>query len=83
MSDNPKLNGPEQPSGHKDPASPENFNVTEFKELLNVAAHERKNLQMLVEYFEHKTVELEEKKHFFETIEARFHDTLKKLDTFT
>ena len=39
MSDNPKLNGPEQPSGHKDPASPETFNVTEFKELLNVAAH--------------------------------------------
>jgi len=82
MADKPKTNGPGELPGQSSPSGPENFNVSEFKELLDIAAHERKNLQMLVEYFEHKTVELEEKKHFFEKIEAQVPYTLNKLDTF-
>ena len=82
MADKPKTNRPGNLSGADDPSGPENIDVAEFKKLLDVAALERKNLQMLVEYFEHKTVELEEKKHFFEKIEAQVPYTIKKLDTF-
>ena len=32
----------------------ENEDATVIKELLSVASHERKNLQLLVEYFENK-----------------------------
>jgi hypothetical protein len=65
MADKPETKGPGESTGQNNPSVPENFNVGEFKNLLDVAAHERKNLQMLVEYFEHKTGELDEKKHFF------------------
>jgi hypothetical protein len=82
MSEDANQNRPEGASGQENPASPANFNVTEFKGLLEVAAHERKNLQLLVEYFERKSEELEDKKHFFEKIESQVPDTLNKLSMF-
>ncbi|MBT5631137.1 MAG: hypothetical protein HOJ13_00250, partial [Nitrospina sp.] len=58
---NPQGSTPEGRSGF-----PEGFNPKEFKELLNLASHERKNLQLLVEYFEKKSGELDERKRFFD-----------------
>ena len=54
----------------KDSISPEKagFESNEFKELIKHASHERKNLQLLVEYFEKKSVELEDKKMSFECL---------------
>ena len=40
--ENPKSSTPSGKSG---------FDTKEFKELISVASHERKNLQLLVEYF--------------------------------
>ena len=40
------------------PSGKSGFDSKEFKELISVASHERKNLQLLVEYFEKKSDEL-------------------------
>ena len=56
------------------------FDPKEFKELVKLASHERKNLQLLVEYFERKSGELEEKKRVFDRISGQAPDALKKLD---
>ncbi|MBT5867634.1 MAG: hypothetical protein HOH38_02215, partial [Nitrospinaceae bacterium] len=59
----------------------EGFDLKEFKELLQLAAHERKNLQLLVEYFEKKSGELDDKKRFFDRVSNQVPDALRKLDT--
>ena len=51
-----------------------------IKELLSVASHERKNLQLLVEYFEKKIPELDERKQFFDRVSLQVPDSLQKLD---
>ena len=56
------------------------FDPKEFKELVKLASHERKNLQLLVEYFERKSGELEDKKRVFDSISGQAPDALKKLD---
>ncbi|MEE3347220.1 MAG: hypothetical protein VX186_03565, partial [Nitrospinota bacterium] len=59
----------------------EGFNPKEFKELVKLASHERKNLQLLVEYFEKKSGELEEKKRFFDRVSSQVPDAWQKLDS--
>ncbi|MBT3513090.1 MAG: hypothetical protein HN470_03710, partial [Nitrosomonadales bacterium] len=51
-----------------------------IKELLSVASHERKNLQLLVEYFEKKIPELDERKQFFDSISDQLPSSLQKID---
>ena len=58
----------------------ENEDAKAIKELLSVASHERKNLQLLVEYFENKIPELDERKQFFDRISSQVPDSLQKLD---
>ncbi|MBT3517591.1 MAG: hypothetical protein HN465_08435, partial [Nitrospina sp.] len=58
----------------------ENKDAKAIKELLSVASHERKNLQLLVEYFEKKIPELDERKQFFDRISSQVPDSLQKLD---
>ena len=58
----------------------ENEDAKAIKELLSVASHERKNLQLLVEYFEKKVPELDERKQFFDRISSQVPDSLQKLD---
>ena len=57
----------------------ENEDAKAIKELLSVASHERKNLQLLVEYFEKKIPELDERKQFFDRISSQVPDSLKSL----
>ncbi len=66
-----------------DSMSPEKagFQSNEFKELIKHASHERKNLQLLVEYFEKKSEELEDKKNSFDKLSGQVPDALKKLDS--
>ena len=52
-----------------------------LRELVSRAGQERKSLQLLVEYFENKSGELGEKKHFFEKITSQIPDTLEKLES--
>ena len=52
-----------------------------IKELLSVASHERKNLQLLVEYFEKKIPELDERKQFFDRVSSQVPESLRKLDS--
>ena len=52
----------------------------EIKELLSIASHERKNLQLLVEYFEKKIPELDERKQFFDRISDQLPSSLQKID---
>ncbi|MBT4897612.1 MAG: hypothetical protein HON56_00950, partial [Nitrospina sp.] len=61
--------------------SGEGLNPKEFKELVKLASHERKNLQLLVEYFEKKSGELDEKKRFFDRVSGQVPDALRKLDS--
>ena len=58
----------------------ENEDAKGIKELLSVASHERKNLQLLVEYFEKKIPELDERKQFFDRVSLQVPDSLQKLD---
>ena len=58
----------------------ENEDATVIKELLSVASHERKNLQLLVEYFEKKIPELDERKQFFDRVSSQVPASLQKLD---
>ena len=58
----------------------ENEDAKAIKELLSVASHERKNLQLLVEYFENKIPELDERKHFFDKVSSQVPDSLQKLN---
>jgi len=55
----------------------ENEDAKAIKELLSVASHERKNLQLLVEYFENKIPELDERKQFFDRISLQVPDSLQ------
>ncbi|NIP99839.1 MAG: hypothetical protein GWM98_05215, partial [Nitrospinaceae bacterium] len=41
-----------------------------------------KNLQLLVEYFEKKNQEFDERKHWFDKINTQLPDTLKQFDSF-
>ena len=52
----------------------ENEDTRGIKELLSVASHERKNLQLLVEYFDNKIPELDERKQFFDKISLQVPD---------
>ena len=65
----------------QDISRPESFDRGEFKKLLEVATHERRNLQLLAEYFEKKGPEFEQRKFFFEKINEQVPDTLGKLET--
>ena len=47
-----------------------------IKALLSVASHERKNLQLLVEYFENKIPELDERKQSFDRGRSQVPDSL-------
>ena len=67
-------NNPEQDTGK------ENIDVKDIKELLSVASHERKNLQLLVEYFEKKIPELDERKQYFDRVSSQVPDSLQKID---
>ena len=58
----------------------ENEDATVIKELLSVASHERKNLQLLVEYFEKKIPELDERKQFFDRVSMQVPPSIKKLE---
>ena len=80
MAEKSLTNQPEETSSKSGKSSP-GINVGEFKELLEVATHERRNLQLLVEYFEKKTTELENQKSFFEKMSSQTPNTLKKLDS--
>ena len=71
---------PENPQSSK-PSGKSGFDSKEFRELISVASHERKNLQLLVEYFEKKSDELEDKKRSFDRVSSQVPDALKKLDS--
>ena len=71
---------PENPQSSK-PSGKADFDSKDFKELIKVASHERKNLQLLVEYFEKKSGELEEKKRSFDRVSGQVPDALRKLDS--
>ena len=73
---------PENPQGSiSSGKAGEGFNPKEFKELVKLASHERKNLQLLVEYFEKKSAELEDKKRFFDRVSGQIPDAWRKLDS--
>ena len=74
MAEKSGTNKPKQDTGA------ENEDAKAIKELLSVASHERKNLQLLVEYFENKIPELDERKQFFDRISLQVPDSLQKLD---
>ncbi|SVE52946.1 uncharacterized protein METZ01_LOCUS505800, partial [marine metagenome] len=74
MVENPGTNKPEQDTGA------ENEDTKVIKELLSVASHERRNLQLLVEYFEKKIPELDERKQFFDKVSMQVPDSLQRLD---
>ena len=57
-----------------------NEDVTVIRELLSVASHERKNLQLLVEYFEKKIPELDERKQFFDRVSMQVPPSLQKIE---
>ena len=63
------------------PSGKAGFDSKEFKELIKIASHERKNLQLLVEYFEKKSDELEDKKKSFDRVSGEVPDALRKLDS--
>ena len=71
---------PENPQSST-PSGKGGFDSKEFKELIKVASHERKNLQLLVEYFEKKSDELEDKKRSFDRVSGQVPDALRKLDS--
>ncbi len=71
---------PENPRSST-PSGKAGFDSKEFKELVKVASHERKNLQLLVEYFEKKSDELEDKKRSFDLVSVQVPDALRKLDS--
>ena len=52
----------------------------QLRELVGRASQERKSLQLLVEYFDKKSGELGEKKHFFDQITSQIPSTLEKLE---
>ncbi|SVA67453.1 uncharacterized protein METZ01_LOCUS120307, partial [marine metagenome] len=74
MAEKSKTKKSEQDAGAK------NEDEKAIKELLSVAAHERKNLQLLVEYFEKKIPELDDRKQFFDRISSQLPSSLEKLD---
>ncbi|NIQ02296.1 MAG: hypothetical protein GWM98_19435, partial [Nitrospinaceae bacterium] len=56
------------------------FDANQFRELVMLAGQERKNLQLLVEYFNKKSEELDDRKLFLEKISDQIPDTLNRLD---
>jgi len=68
-------NKPEQNTGAG------NSEAKEMKEILSVATHERRNLQLLVEYFEKKIPELDERKQFFDRVSSQVPESLQRLDS--
>ena len=76
--------GTENPRGSRSDMSseiPAGFDPKEFKELIHLASQERKNLQLLVEYFEKKSGEMDERKQIFERMSNQVPDSLIKLDS--
>jgi uncharacterized protein (DUF3084 family) len=74
MTEKSETNKPKQGTEAK------NQDITQIKELLSVASHERKNLQLLVEYFEKKIPELDERKQFFDRVSTQVPDSLQKIE---
>ena len=74
MAEQSRINKPKQDTvaGNKDAKA--------IKELLSVASHERKNLQLLVEYFEKKIPELDERKQFFDRVSTQVPESLQKIE---
>ena len=81
MAEEPGTENPRGSAGGQSPEIPAGFNSKEFMELIKLASHERKNLQLLVEYFEKKSEEMDERKQFFDQMSGQVPDTLRKLDT--
>ncbi len=74
MAEKSETNKPKQDTGAV------NDDATIIKELLSVASHERKNLQLLVEYFEKKIPELDERKQFFDRVSTQVPASLQKIE---
>jgi hypothetical protein len=77
--------GTENPRGLRSDISseiPAGIDPKEFKELIRLASQERKNLQLLVEYFDNKSDEMDERKQLFDRISNQVPDSLRKLDSF-
>ena len=74
MAEQSGTNKPKQDTGA------ENEDAKAIKALLSVASHERKNLQLLVDYFENKIPELDERKQFFDRVSLQVPESLQKLD---
>ena len=74
MAEQSRTNKPKQDTGA------ENEDAKAIKALLSVASHERKNLQLLVDYFENKIPELDERKQFFDRVSLQVPESLQKLD---
>ncbi len=75
-------NDQENASQKKTSASPENFDLDAFKNLVDNAGKERKNLQLLVEYFDRISSDLHDKKVFFDKASTKIPEALARLDTF-
>ena len=74
MAEQSGTNKPEQSTGAG------NSESKEMQEILSVATHERRNLQLLVEYFEKKIPELDERKQFFDRVSSQVPESLQRLD---
>ena len=74
MAEQSGTNKPKQDTGA------ENEDAKAIQALLSVASHERKNLQLLVEYFENKIPELDERKQFFDRVSLQVPESLQKLE---
>ena len=75
MAEQSGTNKPEQSTGAG------NSESKEMQEILSVATHERRNLQLLVEYFEKKIPELDERKQFFDRVSSQVPESLQRLDS--
>ena len=69
--------GPDRPGG----AEWRPADSSELKGLIQTATQERKNLQLLLDYFENNIGKLSDTRNYFEKFNQSLPDTFKKLDT--
>ena len=81
MVDESSTENPRASAGGQSSNDPAGIDSKELKELVKLASQERKNLQLLVEYFDKKFGEIDERKKFFDRMSSQVPDTLRELDS--